>query len=117
MSDVLKIDIWRLISNGQKINEDSLDLSNNDHKRIISYAKDLKYNFSQMWDYCAKFYSDYRFGKYGDLEVEPTKEQFINHIEKYLKSGLHAVVLAMWDKSPYDYIIWELLKPNDNEKV
>lgn len=117
MSDVLKIDIWKLLSNGQKINKGTINPLNDDHKKIILYVTSLNFQFIQIWDHCAKLYSDYRFGKYGDIEVEPTKEQFINHIEKYLKSELHAVVLAMWDKSPYDYIIWELLKPNDNEKV
>ena len=54
----------------------------------------------------------FRYGKYGDKEVEPTKKEFAEFVQRnFDKKGLQAVMFAMWDKKDYSSIIWKLIKP------
>ena len=53
---------------------------------------------------------DFNIGKYGDIEVEPTKKEFAEHIKDHHPIA-KAIMFAMWDGKDYDKIIWKALKP------
>ena len=56
-------------------------------------------------------FTDYfRYGKYGDKEVEPTKKEFAEFI-KDKHPIVKAIMFAMWDGKDYNKIIWKALKP------
>ena len=43
---------------------------------------ELKYSHFQISEYCGKHHDSYRYGKYGDKEVEPTKKEFAEFVQK-----------------------------------
>jgi hypothetical protein len=53
----------------------------------------------------------FRYGKFNDKEVEPTKKDFAEYVKQF-PVELAAVMFKIWDKKAYDYIIWNMIKPN-----
>jgi hypothetical protein len=45
------------------------------------------------------------------VDPEPTKKQFAEHVMKNGHPPYRSVMFAMWDRKPYDQLIWKLLKP------
>ena len=71
----------------------------------------LSYGYVQVSEHCGKAHDYFRYGKYGDREVEPTKKEFAQHVLEYGYPPYRAVMFAMWDGKPYDKLIWNVLKP------
>ena len=57
-----------------------------------------------------KYHDGFRYGKFNDRDPEPTKKEFAEYVKQFPKE-LSAVMFKMWDKHPYDDIIWKLIKP------
>ena len=53
----------------------------------------------------------FRYGKYGDVDPEPTKKEYAEFVMKNIKEGLRGVMFQMWDKKDYDETIWKLIRP------
>jgi RNA ligase len=112
MTQVSTTSIWEVLSNGDDIDAVLKDVPDEFYKKVKSYVGDLKYSYFQISEYCGKYHDSYRYGKYGDKEVEPTKKEFAEFVQRnFDKKGLHAVMFAMWDKKDYSSIIWKLIKP------
>jgi hypothetical protein len=71
----------------------------------------LKYGFYRVSEDCGKSHHYFRYGKYSDREIEPTKKQFAEHVMNHGHPPYRAVMFAMWDGKPYDKLIWNVLKP------
>ena len=57
-------------------------------------------------------YQYFRFGKYGDVDPEPTKKEFAEHLVRCeVKPIVKAICFAMWDNKDYNKIIWKHIKP------
>jgi RNA ligase len=112
MTQVSTTSIWEVLSNGDDIDAILKDVPDEFYKKVKSYVEELKYKYFRISEYCGKYYDYYRYGKYGDKEVEPTKKEFAEFVQRnFDKKGLHAVMFAMWDKKDYSSIIWKLIKP------
>jgi hypothetical protein len=112
MTQVSTTSIWEVLSNGDDIDALLKDVPDEFYKKVKSYVGDLKYSHFQISEYCGKYYDGFRYGKYNDVEVEPTKKEFAEFVQRnFDKKGLHAVMFAMWDKKDYSSIIWKLIKP------
>jgi RNA ligase len=112
MTQVSTTSIWEVLSNGDDIDALLKDVPDEFYKKVKSYMGELKYKYFRISEYCGKYYDYYRYGKYGDKEVEPTKKEFAEFVQRnFDKKGLHAVMFAMWDKKDYSSIIWKLIKP------
>jgi len=112
MTNISTTSVWEVLSNQGDIGELLNDVPDEFYDKIKSYEKDLKYHFHQINEYCGKLHDGFRYGKYGDVDPEPTKKEFAEFVMRNVtKTGLRPVLFAMWDKKPYDYIIWRLLKP------
>jgi len=70
----------------------------------------LKYAFFQISERAGKLHDGFRYGKYGDVYPEPTKKEYAEFVMKQ-QEILRPVMFAMWDKKPYDAIIWKLIRP------
>ena len=81
------------------------------YEKIKSYEKTLRYGYYQVSEHCGKSYDYFRYGKYGDIEVEPTKKEFAEHVMKNCHPPYRSVMFAMWDGKPYDKLIWNIIKP------
>jgi RNA ligase len=110
MTNVSTTAIWEIMSSGGDIDAILKDVPDEFYKKIKSYVSTLKYGYYQYWNQLGKTYDYFRFGKYGDIEVEPTKKQFAEHIKDHHPIA-KSIMFAMWDGKDYDKIIWKALKP------
>jgi RNA ligase len=116
MTQVSTTSIWEVLSNGDDIDALLKDVPDEFYKKVKSYMSELKYSHFQISEYCGKHHDSYRYGKFGDKEVEPTKKEFAEMVQKnFNNKGLHAVMFAMWDRRPYDHIVWKMIKPKWNK--
>jgi len=111
MTNVSTTGVWELLSNGGDINEFLKDVPDEFYKKVKDYADLLKYSFYRVSEDCGKSHYYFRYGKYSDKEIEPTRKQFAEHVMNHGHPPYRAVMFAMWDGKPYDKLIWNVLKP------
>ena len=111
MTNVSTTGVWELLSNSGDINEFLKDVPDEFYKKVKDYADLLKYSFYRVSEDCGKAHYYFRYGKYSDKEIEPTKKQFAEHVMNHGHPPYRAVMFAMWDGKPYDKLIWNVLKP------
>ena len=111
MTNVSTTGVWELLSSGGDINEFLKDVPDEFYKKVKDYADLLKYGFYRVSEDCGKSHHYFRYGKYNDREIEPTKKQFAEHVMNHGHPPYRAVMFAMWDGKPYDKLIWNVLKP------
>ena len=111
MTNISTTGIWEYISNGGDIIDTLKDVPDEFYEKIKSYEKTLRYGYYQVSEHCGKSYDYFRYGKYGDIEVEPTKKEFAEHVMKNCHPPYRSVMFAMWDGKPYDKLIWNIIKP------
>jgi len=103
-------DIWELLMNKGDMNEFLERVPDEFDKWVKSTISELKYAFFQISERAGKLHDGFRYGKYGDVYPEPTKKEFAEFVLKQ-QEILRPVMFAMWDKKPYDDIIWKLIRP------
>ena len=111
MTNVSTTGVWEFLSNGGDINEFLKDVPDEFYKKVKDYADLLKYGFYRVSEDCGKSHHYFRYGKYSDREIEPTKKQFAEHVMNHGHPPYRAVMFAMWDGKPYDKLIWNIIKP------
>lgn len=110
MTNVTTTGVWEYLKNGEDVLELLKDVPDEFYKKIQNYARDLRYGYFQISERAGKLHDGFRYGKYGDVDPEPTKKEFAEFVLKQQKV-LHPVMFAMWDKKNYDEIIWNLIRP------
>jgi RNA ligase len=103
-------DIWELLMNKGDVGEFLERVPDEFDKWVKSTISELKYAFFQISERAGKLHDGFRYGKYGDVYPEPTKKEFAEFVMKQ-QEILRPVMFAMWDKKPYDDIIWKLIRP------
>ena len=111
MTNISTTGVWEHLSTGGDINELLKDVPDEFYKKIKDYADTLSYGYYQVSEYCGKTHYNFRYGKYNDREVEPTKKEFAQHVLTNGHPPYRAVMFAMWDGKPYEKLIWNVLKP------
>ncbi len=110
MTNMSTTAVWECLKNGDDIETILKDVPDEFYEKIKSYAKDLRYGFFQISERAGKLHDGFRYGKYGDVDPEPTKKEFAEFVFKQQKV-LQPVMFAMWDKKNYDEIIWRIIRP------
>jgi len=110
MTNISTTSVWEMMSEGKDVLELLKDVPDEFYDKIKLYVSSLNYGYYQYWNQLGKTYDYFRFGKYGDIEVEPTKKEFAEFI-KDKHPIVKAIMFAMWDGKDYDKIIWKALKP------
>lgn len=110
MTNVTTTGIWEYLKNGEDVLELLKDVPDEFYNKIKSYAQSLRYGFFQISERAGKLHDGFRYGKYNDVDPEPSKKEFAEFVFKQEKV-LHPVMFAMWDKKKYDEIIWDLIRP------
>lgn len=105
-------DIWELLMNGEDLEPFLEQVPDEFDKWVKDQVKSFRYGYYVTSEYCGKIHDYFRYGKYGDKDPEPTKKEFVEHLEKLNIHPSHrSICFAMWDGKRYDHIIWKLLKP------
>jgi RNA ligase len=110
MTNMSTTAVWECLKNGDDIETLLKDVPDEFYKKIKSYVGDLKYSHYQISERAGKLHDGFRYGKYGDVDPEPTKKEFAEFVFKQEKV-LHPVMFAMWDKKNYEEIIWRIIRP------
>lgn len=103
-------DIWELLKNNEPLEPFLERVPDEFDDWVKRTAMNLRYSFYSIDERAGKLHDGFRYGKYNDKEVEPTKKEFAEYVKQFPKE-LSAVMFKMWDKQPYDYIIWNMIKP------
>jgi RNA ligase len=111
MTNVSTTGVWELLSSGGDINKFLKDVPDEFYKKVKDYASTLSYGYMQVSEHCGKAHQYFRYGKYSDREVEPTKKEYAEHVMTNGHPPYRSVMFAMWDSKPYDKLIWNILKP------
>jgi RNA ligase len=105
------IDIWELLRDGKPLDEFLDRVPDEFDVWVKQTIGNLQYAKFSIGERCGKMHDYFRYGKYGDVDPDPTKKEFAEHVMKHIEAPLRAVCFAMWDKKPYDHIIWKLIRP------
>ena len=105
------IDIWELLRDGRSLDEFLDRVPDEFDVWVKQTVSNLKYAHFAVGERAGKIHDYFRYGKYGDVEPEPTKKEFADHVMKYVDAPLRPVCFAIWDGKPHDHIIWKLIKP------
>jgi RNA ligase len=103
-------DIWELLKNGEALEPFLERVPDEFDDWVKRTAMNLRYSFHSIDERAGKLHDGFRYGKYGDVDPEPTKKDFAEYVKQF-PVELAAVMFKMWDKRPYDYIIWNMIKP------
>jgi RNA ligase len=103
-------DIWELLKNGEPLEPFLERVPDEFDKWVKAVVMNLKYGFYHIYERAGKLHDGFRYGKYNDKEVEPTKKEFAEYVKQFPKE-LSAVMFKMWDNKPYDHLIWSMIKP------
>jgi RNA ligase len=103
-------DIWELLKNGEDLGPFLERVPDEFDDWVKRTAMNLRYSFHSIDERAGKLHDGFRYGKYGDVDPEPTKREFAEYVKQF-PVELAAVMFKIWDKRPYDYIIWNMIKP------
>ena len=103
-------DIWELLKNGEDLGAFLERVPDEFDDWVKRTAMNLRYSFHSIDERAGKYHDGFRYGKFNDRDPEPTKKEFAEYVKQF-PTELAAVMFKMWDKRPYDYIIWNMIKP------
>jgi RNA ligase len=103
-------DIWELLRNNEPLEPFLERVPDEFDKWVKAIIMNLRYSFHHIDERAGKLHDGFRYGKFNDRDPEPTKKEFAEYVKQFPKE-LAAVMFKMWDKQPYDHIIWTMVKP------
>ena len=103
-------DIWELLRNNEPLEPFLERVPDEFDKWVKAIIMNLRYSYYSIDERAGKLHDGFRYGKFNDRDPEPTKKEFAEYVKQFPKE-LAAVMFKMWDKQPYDHIIWSMIKP------
>jgi RNA ligase len=105
-------DIWELMKEGKPMDEFLDRVPDEFYKWVKQQVSSFEYGMYNISNHCGKVVDYFKYGKYNDKEVTPSKKDFALHLEKCdVESYYRPIMFAMWDGKPYEHIIWRIMKP------
>ena len=113
ITQVSTYDIWEHLKNGKDISELLEKVPDEFDKWVKKTVSTLQYHKYALEEQCGKSHDYFRYGKYNDVDPEPTKKEFAEHVKKYTNPKLYGLMFAIWDgnRDKIDEIVWKLIKP------
>ncbi len=112
MTEVSTTSVWEVLSSGGSMDELLKNVPDEFYRKIRDYEETLRYGYYQVSEYCGKAHDYFRYGKYNDRELEPTRKQFAEHVMNNVHPPYRAVMFLMWDGKDYSKAVWNVIKPN-----
>ena len=76
------VDIWEYLKDGKNIDELLDRVPDEFDKWVKTTIQDLKYGCFQLRETAGKLHDGFRYGKYGDVDPEPSKKEFAEFVMK-----------------------------------
>jgi RNA ligase len=113
LTQLTTYDIWEHLKDGKDVMELVEKVPDEFDKWLKTQVSFLTYGHYRLSEQCGKIHDYFRFGKYSDVDPEPTKKEFAEYLKKTVEPKLHAIMFAMWDgkRNKADELIWKLIKP------
>ncbi len=105
-------DIWEMMSKGENLEPLLERVPDEFDKWVRNQILSFNYGLYRIREHCGKIHDYFRYGKYNDVDPQPSKKDFALHLEACnVEPGYRSICFAMWDGRPYEHIIWKLMKP------
>lgn len=112
MTGFSNVSVWEALKEGKDIDEMLGEVPDEFDKWVKKIIRDIRYHKYQIEERAGKIHDYFRYGKYNDRDPEPTKKEFVEHLDFCkIEDPIRAISLAIWDKKKYDRILWKTLKP------
>jgi RNA ligase len=112
LTNFSNVDIWKHLREGGDINEFLDRVPDEFDKWVKDAVKDLQYHKYQIEEYAGKIHDYFRYGKYNDKEVEPTKKEFALHLAGCdINPKVKGICFLIWDGKERDKAVWDLVRP------
>jgi RNA ligase len=112
LTNISNRDIWEYLKDNKPFDELLEKVPDEFNDWVKTTIRDLRYGHFQLRETAGKLHDHFRYGKYNDIDPEPTKKEFAEFVMKQQKV-LHPIMFSMWDgnNEKVDEIIWKLIKP------
>lgn len=117
MTGLSNVDIWEILKNGEDIEQYLEKVPDEFDKWVRNWVMNLNYAKFLVREHCGKIHDYFRYGKYNDVDPEPTKKDFALHLDKYVEKHYKSILFAMWDGREYDHMVWKIIKPKYQKPV
>lgn len=112
LTDFSNVDIWELLKDGTDLDKFLDRVPDEFDKWVKDTIRNLQYHKYRIEERAGKIHEYFRYGKYGDREIEPTKKDFANHLEFCgVEPGIRSICFAIWDRKEYAHIVWKMIRP------
>ena len=111
MTNLSTTGIWEILSTGGNFEEILKDVPDEFYNKIKDYEKELRYQYFSISEHCGKLHDGFRYGKYNDVDPEPTKKEYAEFVMKNVKPEFRPIMFFMWDKKNYEQVIWKVIRP------
>lgn len=106
------LDIWEYLKEGKDINVLLENVPDEFDKWVKGTISDLRYHKYKIEEYAGKVHEYFRYGKYGDVDPEPTKKEFALHLEKCdMNPRVKALCFMIWDGKNIEKKVWDMVRP------
>ena len=113
MTQLSTYDIWEHLKDGKDISELLERVPDEFDRWVKKTVSTLQYHRYALEVQCGKSHDYFRYGKYNDVDPEPTKKEFAEHVKKHTNPKLLGLMFAIWDgnQQKVEQIIWKIIKP------
>jgi RNA ligase len=113
MTQLSTYDIWEHLKDGKDISELLERVPDEFDRWVKKTVSTLQYHRYALEEQCGKSHDYFRYGKYNDVDPEPTKKEFAEHVKKHTNPKLLGLMFAIWDgnQEKVEQIIWKIIKP------
>ena len=112
LTNFSNVDIWETLKEGKDINILLERVPDEFDAWVRKTITDLRYHKYAIEERAGKIHYYFRYGKYTDREIEPTKKEFAQHLEFCkVEPSIKAICFSIWDGKNYDDIVWKMLRP------
>jgi hypothetical protein len=117
MTGLSNVDIWEILKNGESIEQYLENVPDEFDKWVRNWVMNLSYAKFWVREHCGKIHDYFRYGKYNDVDPEPSKKDFALHLDKYVDKQYKSILFAMWDRREYEHMLWKIIKPKYQKPV
>jgi RNA ligase len=117
LTGLSNVDIWEILKNGEDIEKYLEKVPDEFDKWVRNWVMNLSYAKFSVGEHCGKIHDYFRYGKYNDVDPEPSKKDFALHLDKYVDKQHKSILFAMWDGREYDHMVWKIIKPKYQKPV